>query len=264
MLVLQYQRTEIEMILGQRRDLLFLLLAGIFVTNAILGELIGGKLIQVAGFTMSLGVIPWPIVFLTTDLTNEYFGVRGVRRLTFITVGLIIYAFVVLFAGMQIPAVDFSPVSDEAFRTVYGPSMWIIVGSIIAFVVSQFVDVGVFWLFRAKTAGKHLWLRATGSTVFSQLIDTFLIMYIAFYLPGKLTLEQYFETSATNYTYKVAIAIAMTPIVYLGHWLIDRYLGRSESAELIGAAAENSLGTRDKTSVAKAAKNVVRATKKRK
>lgn len=230
------------MILGQRRDLLFIVLTGIFVTNALLAELIGGKLIQVAGFVMSLGVIQWPVVFITTDLVNEYFGIRGVRRLTFMTVGLIAYAFITLFACMQIPAWENSPVKDEAFNMVFGQSMWIIVGSIVAFVVSQLIDVGVFWLFRAKTAGKHLWLRSTGSTVFSQLIDTFIVMGIGFYLPGKLGLVDYVSASSNNYIYKLAIAVSMTPIIYLAHWGIDLFLGKGESHRLIEDAVANSIG----------------------
>ena len=229
------------MILGQRRDLVFLILAMVFVTNAILGEVMGGKLIQVGQFTMSMGVLPWPIVFVLTDLTNEYFGTRGVRRLTFITVGLIIYAFIILFASMGIPAASFSPVQDSAYNAVFGQSLWIIVGSIIAFMVSQLVDVAIFWTFRNATGGKHLWLRATGSTAVSQLIDTFVIMGIAFYLPGKITFDQFINTSTTNYTYKFLIALCATPLIYLGHAIIDRFLGKNTSKELISEAAERGL-----------------------
>ena len=128
-----------------------------------LGEM-RGKLIAVGPFTMSLGVVVWPVVFLTTDIINEYFGKPGVRRLTLLTVGLILYAFLVIFGALQIPAAKISPVDDASFRTVLGQSLWIIVGSVTAFLVSQLVDVMVFWVFRDRTAGRHLWLRATGST----------------------------------------------------------------------------------------------------
>lgn len=207
-----------------RKDFVFFLLGGIFITNALLAELIGGKLIQVLGYTMSLGVLPWPVVFLATDLLNEYYGKEGVRRLTFITVGLIIYAFIILYAGMGIPAVDFSPVDDLSYGKVFGQSLWIIIGSIVAFIVSQLLDVSVFWLFRNKTKGRHLWLRATGSTVFSQLIDTFIVLGIAFWLPGKLSTQQYINMSFTNYSYKLLIALSLTPLIYIGHNLIHRFL----------------------------------------
>jgi uncharacterized integral membrane protein (TIGR00697 family) len=127
-----------------RRDIVYPVLSGVFVTNAILGEVTGGKLFSVGPFTASLGVIPWPVVFLTTDLINEYFGREGVRRLTFMTIALIVYAFVVLFAAMQVPAASFSPVTDAQFQVVFGQSLWIIAGSVTAFALSQLVDVTIF------------------------------------------------------------------------------------------------------------------------
>lgn len=225
----------------RRREMVFLVLAGIFVTNAVIAELIGGKLFQWGPFTMSLGVLPWPIVFLATDLVNEYFGKSGVRKLTLLTAALIVYAFVILFAGIQIPAASFSPVNDQAFRAVFGQSLWIIVGSLLAFMTSQLVDVVVFWMVRSKTQGRWLWLRATGSTAVSQLIDTFVILGVAFYLPGKLQLSEYLVTSLSNYSYKLAIAIALTPLIYLGHNIIDQFLGHKEAEQLIKEAAQKSL-----------------------
>lgn len=229
------------MVATSKRDLVFIILGGLFITNAILGELIGGKLIQVGSFIMSIGVIPWPIVFLTTDLINEYFGKQGVRKLTFLTVGLIIYAFIVLFLGMQIPAASVSAVSDEAFQMVFGQSMWIIVGSIVAFLVSQLVDVMVFWAFRERTGHRKLWLRATGSTAVSQLIDSFIIIGIAFWLPGKLTFMGFLNLAITNYTYKFIIAVLLTPLIYASHSAIDYYLGIERAQEIIEETAQSSL-----------------------
>ncbi len=200
-----------------RRDIVYLILSGVFVTNAILGEVTGGKLFSVGPFTASIGVIPWPVVFLTTDLINEYFGREGVKRLTFMTIALIVYAFVVLFAAMQVPAVSFSPVRDVQFSAVFGQSLWIIVGSVTAFALSQLVDVIVFWLVRHRTGGKLLWLRATGSTAVSQLIDSFVIIAIAFWLPGKVKTGEFLTIAASNYSYKFLIAITMTPFIYMGH-----------------------------------------------
>lgn len=223
-----------------RRDVVFLLLAGFFITNAILAEVIGGKLIQAGPFAMSIGVIPWPVVFLTTDLINEYFGVNGVRRLTFITMGMIVYAFVLLFLAMEVPAASFSPVSDEAFTTVFGQSLWIIVGSIVAFALSQLIDVIMFWKFRAWTKGRMLWLRATGSTAISQFIDSVVIIGIAFWLPGKVKTGEFLTVAGTNYSYKFLIAVALTPFIYLLHGAIDRYLGKAESEKLMEQAARES------------------------
>lgn len=211
-----------------KKNIVFIILAGIFITNAVVAELIGGKLIHLAGFTLSIGILPWPIVFLTTDLINEHFGKSGVRKLTFLTVCLVSYAFFILLVGMRIPAASFSPVSDGQFTAVFGQSMWIIVGSLIAFVVSQLLDVAVFWKFKKYTGDKYIWLRATGSTVISQLIDTFIVAGIAFWLPGKVSFSENLNMSSTGYLAKLMIAVALTPLIYLGHRLIRNYLKDEE------------------------------------
>ncbi len=208
-----------------KKDTVFVVLAGIFITNAVVAELIGGKLIQIGPFVMSIGILPWPIVFLTTDLINEYFGEKGVRRLSILTAALIAYAFIILLLGIAIPgAKGISPVSDEQFQAVFGQSMWIIVGSIIAFMVSQLIDVTVFWFFKNKTGDKKIWLRATGSTVISQLFDSFIVLGIAFWLPGKIDFETFIGSALTGYTLKLGIAILLTPLIYWGHKIIKNYL----------------------------------------
>jgi uncharacterized integral membrane protein (TIGR00697 family) len=232
--------TANSMDVNTRRDVVYLALAGFFVTNAILGELTGGKLFTVGPFTMSIGVIPWPVVFIATDLINEYFGRDGVRRLTFMTIGLIAYAFIVLYLSIQVPAASFSPVTDAQFQAVFGQSLWIIAGSITAFAASQLIDVGVFWLVRHKTGGKYLWMRATGSTVVSQLIDSVVIIGIAFWLPGKVQTSEFFIVAGANYSYKLLIALGVTPLLYVGHSMIDRFLGLEEAHRLIDESAKAS------------------------
>lgn len=214
---------------NKRKDLVFIILAGFFVTNAIVAELIGGKLVQFFDlFTQSLGIILWPVVFLLTDLINEHYGKQGVRKLTYITIGLIIYTFVLISIGISIKSVSFSPVNDETFRTVFGQSQWIIVGSIVAFLCSQLVDVYIFWIFRNLTGGRLIWLRATGSTVVSQLIDTFVVQYIAFVLPGKWAFDTFLSNAAWGYLFKLLVAVCLIPFIYLGHFLINRYLSASK------------------------------------
>lgn len=208
-----------------RKDLVFLTLAGFFITNAIVAELIGGKLVQFFGlFTQSIGIILWPIIFVLTDLINEYFGKDGVRKLTFITMGLIAFTFILLSIALHIPATGFSPVPDDVFHTVFGQSQWIIIGSIVAFVVSQLVDVYIFWIFKRLTGEKHIWLRATGSTVISQLIDTFIVQFIAFVLPGKWAFDEFLTNASWGYSFKLLIAIGLIPFIYIGHYAIGKFI----------------------------------------
>jgi len=225
-----------------KREFIFIILAGIFITNAVVAELIGGKLITIGPFIMSIGIIPWPIVFLTTDLINEYYGKSGVRKLSIITASLIAYAFVILFFAINVPAAKgISAVTDEQFYAVFGQSTWIIIGSIVAFLLSQFIDVTIFWLLRNKTGSKMIWLRSTGSTAISQLVDTFVVLGIAFWLPGKMDTATFINAALTGYTCKLIIAVALTPLIYVGHSSIDKYFGEEESHQLIKESAEDSL-----------------------
>ncbi|MBI4600513.1 MAG: queuosine precursor transporter [Planctomycetes bacterium] len=244
----------------KRKDIVFAVLGAFFLTNAVLAEIIGGKLIYVAPpdfrigplpwiglelgpFIMSVGVIPWPVVFVTTDLVNEYFGRRGVRRLTFLAVAMIAYAFVVIYLTMLVPAVPPQEpgkgVDDASYRTVLGPSMMIIVGSITAFLIAQLIDVTIFHLVRRRTGKSMIWLRATGSTVISQLVDSIVVLYIGLALPWGWSLQQFVSVAATNYSVKLLIAVAMTPVIYLGHSVVEWYIGRPEAEALAEEAARD-------------------------
>jgi uncharacterized integral membrane protein (TIGR00697 family) len=216
-----------------RKHLVYTILAGIFITNAVIAELIGPKLIYVGSALMSVGILPWPVVFITTDLINEYFGEKGVKRLSLITASLITYCFFVLYVAIRIPAAE-GPgfVTDAQFTAIFGQGMLIIVGSITAFLVSQLIDVTLFHFVKRKTGHKMLWLRSTGSTVISQFFDSFIVLGIAFYLPGKMTTEQFIASGLTGYVVKLLIAIGLTPVIYLAHSLIDNYLAKDTPAEI--------------------------------
>jgi uncharacterized integral membrane protein (TIGR00697 family) len=224
---------------SRRRDLVFIILAGFFITNAIVAELIGGKLVQFFGlFTQSLGIILWPVVFVLTDLINEHYGKKGVRKLTYITVALISYTFILISIGLSIKAVSFSPVDDKTFYTVFGQSQWIIAGSIIAFFLSQLVDVYVFWIFRNLTGHRMIWLRATGSTVVSQLVDTFVVQFIAFVLPGKWTFDDFLVNASWGYLFKLLVALCLIPFIYLGHYAIRTFLEKDDDVVPINQASQ--------------------------
>ena len=252
---------------SQKRNNLFIILAGIFITNALLAEMIGVKIfsaegtfglqpanLNILGFTMDFnltaGAIIWPIVFVTTDLINEYFGKPGVKKISYFTAGLIAYAFAVISVTMLLAPADFwlnaygkdpngnSFDIDHAFNTIFGQGLRIIVGSLIAFLVGQLVDVFVFQKLRKMTGNKMLWLRATGSTLVSQFVDSFAVLFIAFY--GVFTNDQIIAIGITNYIYKFVVAILLTPLIYFGHYLIDNYLGKEQANKISEEAAAKS------------------------
>lgn len=256
-----------EISLAQKRNTLFIILAGIFITNALLAELIGVKIfsgegtlgfspahLQILGFTMDFnltaGAVIWPVVFITTDLINEYFGKPGVKQISYLTAGLIAYAFLVIFISMHLTPADFwinSPDAngnpfnmDIAFNKIFGQGQRIIIGSLTAFLVGQLVDVFVFQQLRKATGSKMLWLRATGSTLVSQLIDSFVVLFIAFY--GVFPTEQIIAIGITNYIYKFTVAIVLTPLIYFGHSMIDGYLGKEQAEKISSEAATKSQG----------------------
>lgn len=258
-----------ENTLEQKRNKLFIVLAGIFITNALLAEMIGVKIfsaestlglpaanLSILGFTMDFnltaGAVIWPLVFITTDLINEYFGKPGVKRISYFTALLIAYAFIVIFITMRLAPADFwidtnskDPAGnafniDFAFNKIFGQGQRIIIGSLAAFLLGQLVDVFVFQRLRRVTGSKKLWLRATGSTLVSQFIDSFVVLFIAFY--GVFTNGQIVAIGITNYIYKFLIAIALTPLIYFGHGLIDRYLGKEHAEKISSEAAKGSEG----------------------
>jgi uncharacterized integral membrane protein (TIGR00697 family) len=233
-----------------RKDKLFLLLGAFFITNALLAEFVGVKIFSlektlgvtpftldlfgqtIAGFNLTAGVMLWPIVFLLTDLINEYYGRDGVRRLSFIAAGMILYAFIMVSITMALSPADFWAIDANtgfdvhaAYNKIFGQGLWIIAGSLTAFLVGQFVDVAVFIQLRRLTQSRFLWLRATGSTLVSQLIDSYVVLFIAFYWGAGWSAESVLAIGMVNYIYKFVIAISLTPVLYSVHWLIDRYLG---------------------------------------
>ncbi|MDZ4727181.1 MAG: queuosine precursor transporter [Leptospira sp.] len=222
--------------LSQKPVVLYSVLLSLFLTFLLMAELTGSKLFSAFGFTMTMGVIPFPITFLITDLLNEYYGRKVVRATTLLGMIMIGLAYVLILIDIQIPAGANSPIDDHSFRTVFANSGRVIVGSIIAYVIGQFIDIHVFHFLRKKTQGKHIWLRATGSTIVSQLIDSYVVIFIVLW--SSHNLSSMVEISNTNFLYKMAVAILITPVLYALHIYIDSYLGEKTKKEMMKVAME--------------------------
>jgi uncharacterized integral membrane protein (TIGR00697 family) len=188
------------------------------------------------------GVLLWPVVFIMTDVINEYFGKRGVRMLSYLAVGLISYAFLMVYAAIALAPASWwigansengVPDMQVAFANIFGQGMWIIVGSLVAFLIGQLVDVLVFHRIKKMTGDKYIWLRATGSTLISQFIDSFVVLYIAFVIgPQHWEIGLFLAVGTVNYVYKFVMAIILTPGIYGAHFMIDKYLGKERAEAL--------------------------------
>ena len=253
----------IQNILKDKPTKLFVIFTAFFVANALIAECIGTKIFSLeklfggqpfsfsllgeSGLAISLtcGVLLWPLEFVMTDIVNEYYGPKAVRRISLIAVGLISYAFLMFYLAMKVPAADFwygtavqdgVPDMSKAYNAIFGQGMWIIIGSLVAFLVSQVVDVTVFHRIKKVTGEKKVWLRATGSTLVSQLVDSFIVLFIAFKIGKGWSMQKVLAIGMVNYAYKFTVAIILTPLIYFIEHRIEKYVGHDTAKKMKLAA----------------------------
>ena len=253
----------IHRILKDRPTKLFVIFSAFFVANALIAECIGGKIFSLEkifglhpanltlfgekglSFNLTCGVLLWPLEFVMTDIVNEYYGPKAVRRISYTAVGLISYGFLMFYLAMGMPPADFwygsgvdngIPDMNKAFNGIFGQGMWIIVGSLIAFLVSQIVDVTVFHKIKKHTGEKKVWLRATGSTIISQLVDSFIVLFIAFKIGRGWSWQLVLGICLVNYIYKFSMAIILTPVIYFVEKRIEKYFGAETTHRMKQAA----------------------------
>jgi queuosine precursor transporter len=264
----------IKQIISDKPTRLFIILGGFFIANALIAEIIGVKIFSLEktlGFTpmelnlfgnllsvnLTAGVLLWPVVFIMTDIINEYYGMKGVRFLSYLTAGLIAFAFIIFLLAMKLTPADFFisskqgsgvPDMEKAYNSVLGQGGFIIIGSLTAFILGQLIDVFVFHKIKKVTGENRIWLRATGSTLVSQFIDSFVVLFIAFYVGTRVNQQAndfvwpfslFIAVGIVNYIYKFIVAILLTPVIYLVHNLIEKFLGQERAAEMKKAAMAN-------------------------
>jgi queuosine precursor transporter len=262
----------VHTILKDKPSRLFIILAGFFISNALVAEFMGVKIFSLEetfGFTpvnirlfgdsysfnLTCGVLLWPIVFVMTDIVNEYYGRKGVRFISWLAVIFIGYGFLMVFLAMQTTPNAWWITSKQsagienmsnAYNGIFGQGLGIIIASMTAFLIGQLIDVYVFRSIKRRTGEKHIWLRATGSTLVSQFIDSFIVLIIAFYFYPKWVpnqgspwpVNQVVAIGIVNYIYKFTVAILLTPVIYLVHNRIEKYLGHAVALKMKKAAME--------------------------
>jgi uncharacterized integral membrane protein (TIGR00697 family) len=253
----------IHSIIKEKSTRLFLILGGFFIANALIAEVIGVKLFSLEktlhmmpanmtilgesglGFTLTVGIVIWPVVFIMTDIINEYYGVKGVRFLSLLTAAIIAFAFLVFYIAIHLAPDDYwigsqknngVPDMQAAYTQILGQGMSIIFASLTAFLIGQMADATVFKKIKILTGEKKIWMRATISTLVSQLIDTVCVSYIYLYFSLGFSFPRVTAIVITGYLYKFAIAIICTPIIYLVHNGIEEYLGKEKAKAMKHAA----------------------------
>lgn len=217
---------------------LFVCLAAVFVSCLLLGDVIGGKTIPTPMGPISVGIIPFPVTFLLTDVVNDFYGRKGARFITLLGFAMAVLAYVILQLGNVLPAHESTYFTQAEFSKIFGGSAQLFVASMLAYLFGQFLDIQVFQFWKALTQSKHLWLRATGSTLLSQIVDTVVINVIFWTWTASADPNSFlgkmssgdrwswvFAKIVREYLIKLVVAILLTPAVYGIHGFVVRVLG---------------------------------------
>lgn len=209
---------------------LFVTLVAIFMTCLVVGDLMGGKVTSLSAFgrewPFSVGQLAFPVTFILTDILNEFYGRKVVRQVTFLAFAMVGLTLLLVYAAGGMPwwsetlKPTWTGVTPREFDVVFTQAMEIQLSSMVAFLLANLVDISVFFLLKRATGNRMLWLRATGSTAISQLIDTAVISALVW--GGKVTFDQYVTIVTTSYVVKLSAAIVVTPLIYALHALIER------------------------------------------
>lgn len=215
-----------------RSHKIFVWLTAIFVVSLVIANLTGAMLFSFnlpielpiigSAALLSAGIIPFPITFILTDLLNEYYGAKGARFVTFVGLGMSVLVFVLLWIGEWLPVAQNTVIQKSHFLSFSHNYASMFVASLTAYLIGQLLDIWVFGVFKRITHSRFIWLRATGSTVISQVFDSLIVTSIAFY--GNLPVEVILKIAASNYVWKFVIAVGITPILYAGHFLLKKLL----------------------------------------
>ncbi len=207
-----------------KADKLYLLLGALFITALVVCNLIANKFVSVdLGFyifTISAGVLPYPITFLITDILSEIYGQKKTNQVVISGFAALLFTMFILWVGGQFNAIDTSPVSDGVYKSAFGNSTRVIFASMAAYLVAQLVDVRLFHFWKRLTNGRMLWLRNNASTILSQLVDTTLVVVVLFY--GKESWETMGSYIQDGWFFKALVALIDTPVIYLLAWIIRK------------------------------------------
>jgi queuosine precursor transporter len=220
----------------QEADRLFLMLAGIFIASLVACNLIFQKFFTwspfgIYTFEISVGIIPYPVTFLVTDIISEIYGRKKANQV--VTAGLVtsIFVFLIIMLSIQAEATNWSPVNNEIFSKVFGLTGISVGASMAAYLIAQYIDIRIFHFWKNLTHGKHLWLRNNGSTILSQLVDTATVLLLLS-SAGAIGWEKFGTLLLNGFLFKVLVALFDTPFFYLFTWLLRKKFNLQLGQEL--------------------------------
>lgn len=227
-----------DKLLAQR---IYLVLGGLFITSLVVSNLIFQKFfywypmdIELFGsklFEISVGILPYPITFLITDLISEIYGKKRANDIVIVGIFASLFSLLIIYTASQVPATSWSPVDNNLFDTVFGNSTIAVFASMLTYLFAQFIDIQIYHFWKRRTKGKHLWLRNNFSTWFSQFVDTFTIVFLlcAF---GIIDWANFKGLLISGFLFKVLVAALDTPFLYLGVFLLRKRFNLKVNEEI--------------------------------
>ncbi|NRA91204.1 MAG: queuosine precursor transporter [Psychroserpens sp.] len=220
--------TLIDKLLAQK---IYLFLAALFITSLVVSNLIFQKFfywypfeMEVFGaklFEISVGLLPYPLTFLITDLISEIYGKKRANQVVVAGIFASVFSLLIILVSDQVPAIPDSPVTDETFQLVFGNSAIAVFASMSAYLFAQFIDIQIYHFWKRLTKGRHLWIRNNFSTWFSQFVDTFSIVFLLCMF-GILPWSSFKGLLISGFLFKVIVAALDTPFLYLGVYIFRR------------------------------------------
>ena len=210
---------------------IYLILAGLFITSLVASNLIFTKifywypfdinLMGVKLFELSVGILPYPLTFLITDLISEIYGQKKADQVVITGIFASIFSIGLIFISSQVPAIEGSPINDATFNNVFLNAPLAVLASMLTYLFAQFIDIRIYHYWKKLTKGKHLWLRNNFSTFTSQFVDTFTIVSLLI-LFGILPQDKFLVLIISGFIFKVIVAILDTPLLYIFVWMFRR------------------------------------------
>lgn len=225
----------------QRKDLLsaqriYLILGALFIASLVVSNLIFQKFFYwdffgIYTFEISVGILPYPITFLITDIISEVYGKKKANQVVTAGIFASFFSLLIIYTSAAVPATDWSPIDDALFNKVFGATAIAVLASMMAYLFAQYIDIQIFHFWKRVTKGKHLWIRNNFSTFFSQFIDTFTVLFLLCSF-GKIDWELFGGLLLSGFLFKVLVAVCDTPFLYGSVFVLRKRFGLKMGEEI--------------------------------